>query len=130
MDNKEFRIYHANLIEQYQMIEHDLEGLYGLLDKGSFDELTKRVENDTMGELIRKVRFLIKECKENLLSSSDFDNLENIRNDRNYWCHSCYLDLLKDNSIFNNLSDRLKDDYTKAYNMNLKLRNVFKRIKS
>lgn len=129
MENNEFRIYHANIIEQYQMIEHDLEGLYGLLDFGSFKELTSRVENDTMGELIRKVRFLINKKEINYLSKEDFSNLEDIRNDRNYWCHECYLDILKDNERYNSISNRLKKDYAKAFKMNILLRETFKKLK-
>lgn len=128
MTNDEFRIYHANIIEQYQFIEHDLEGIFGLLEKGDFEELTRRVENDTMGELIRKVRFLCKEYNISYLSKDDFNMLEHIRNDRNFWCHECYLDIFKNNELFDDISIRLKNDYRTAYSMNKKLRETFKTL--
>ena len=72
MTINEFRINHSKIIEQYQLIEWHLEGIFGLLEFGDFDELTHRVENDAMGELIRKVRFLIKENKIDYLTKEDF----------------------------------------------------------
>ena len=101
MDNKEFRIYHSKLIEQYQFIEWHLEGIFGLLENGDFEELTHRVENDAMGELIRKVRFLVKEYKYNdIITKNDFESLDKIRDDRNYYCHENYLTRRKQKGIY------------------------------
>ena len=74
MDIKEFRVKHSELVEQYQFIEFHLEGLFAIMqnDGDNFVELAHRVENDAMGELIRKVRFLIKEKKhQDLLTKND-----------------------------------------------------------
>lgn len=126
MTIEEFRIKHSMLIEQYQFIEFHLEGIFGLLEDGDFEELTKRVINDTMGELIRKVRFLIKEKKLDYLNFDDFKILDDIRDDRNYWCHSCYLEMKVAKKKIQNIDSDLK----KVTSMNQKLKDTFITIKN
>lgn len=128
MTLEEFRIRHSEIIEQYQLIEHHLEGIFGLIGNGDFDELTRRVENDTMGELIRKVRFMVKENNINLINKDDFNILEEIRDERNYWCHQCYLDIKKLGNEGIDIYKRIDIELTKVINMNTKLRDVFKKI--
>lgn len=125
MTYDEFRINHSKIIEQYQLIEWHLEGIFGLLETGDFEELTHRVENDAMGELIRKVRFLVKENKISLLTKEDFSILDNIRDDRNFWCHNNFLDIQKDKSKFNKQSQRIISNLDTTIKMNDKLKDVF-----
>ena len=128
MEIEVFRINHSRIIEQYQLIEWHLEGIFGLLEQGDFEELTHRVENDTMGELIRKVRFLIKENKVSLLSKEDFSILDDIRDDRNYWCHSCFLDVNDNPEKYGEIAKRLLSNLDKVIGMNDKLEEVFKEL--
>lgn len=122
----EFALAHSKIIEQYQLIEYHLEGLFGIAGDGDFDELTRRVENDTMGELIRKVKFILHENKIDFLTKDDYEILEEIRNERNYWCHQCYLDIKNKENI--EKITNIKNDYDKVCKMNLKLREVFEKI--
>lgn len=128
MEIEVFRVNHSRIIEQYQLIEWHLEGIFGLLEQGDFEELTHRVENDTMGELIRKVRFLIKENKVSLLSKDDFSILDDIRDDRNYWCHSCFLDVNDNLEKYGEIAKRLLSNLDKVIGMNNKLEEVFKEL--
>ena len=128
MEIEVFRVNHSRIIEQYQLIEWHLEGIFGLLEQGDFEELTHRVENDTMGELIRKVRFLIKENKVSLLSKEDFSILDDIRDDRNYWCHSCFLDVNDNPEKYGEIAKRLLSNLDKVIGMNDKLEEAFKEL--
>ena len=128
MEINDFRINHSRIIEQYQLIEWHLEGIFGLLEQGDFEELTHRVENDTMGELIRKVRFLIKENKLNLIDKQDFSILDDIRDDRNFWCHSCFLEVNDNPDKYEEVSKRLISNLDKVIQMNDKLEEVFKEL--
>lgn len=125
MTYDEFRINHSKIIEQYQLIEWHLEGIFGLLETGDFEELTHRVENDAMGELIRKVRFLVKENKVDLLTKEDFSILDNIRDDRNFWCHENFLDLQEDREKLNKQTQRIIANLNTTIKMNDKLKDVF-----
>lgn len=128
MELDKFRIKHSKIIEQYQLIEYHLEGIFGLLEEGDFEELTHRVENDAMGELIRKVRFLDKETNCVYLEKEDFSILDNIRDDRNYWSHESYLELMQNFDKIDRMYQRLTDNLKTVENMNDKLTNAFRKI--
>ena len=132
MNLNEYRILHSQIIEQYQLVEFHLEGLFALIvsDGNNFEQLARRVENDAMGELIRKVRFLVKEYKYNdIITKDDFESLDKIRDDRNYYCHENFLENKTDN-YKSNRKTSIKDDLDVAVNMNNKLVDAFKQIKT
>ena len=130
MELNEYRILHSEIIEQYQLIEFHLEGLFALMQGqgNNFKELAHRVENDAMGELIRKVRFLVKEFKyQDIITKNDFSILDQVRDDRNYYCHENFLE----NRADNYKSDRktnIKQDLQVAKDINEKLKTAFKQI--
>ena len=132
MELNEYRILHSQIIEQYQLIEFHLEGLFALMQNNgkNFMELAKRVENDAMGELIRKVRFLIKEYKyENILTKEDFSKLNIIRDDRNFYCHENFLNNISENYKSKHKTS-IKEDLKLAMQINNKLRSAFMQIKT
>lgn len=132
MNLNEYRIFHSQIIEQYQLVEFHLEGLFALIvnDGNNFEQLARRVENDAMGELIRKVRFLVKEYKYNdIITKNDFELLDKIRDDRNYYCHENFLENKTDN-YKSNRKTSIKDDLDVAVKMNNKLVDAFKQIKT
>lgn len=132
MNLNEYRIFHSQIIEQYQLVEFHLEGLFALIvnDGNNFEQLARRVENDAMGELIRKVRFLVKEYKYNdIITKDDFESLDKIRDDRNYYCHENFLENKTDN-YKSNRKTSIKDDLDVAVKMNNKLVDAFKQIKT
>ena len=127
----EYRILHSQVIEQYQLIEFHLEGLVAIMQSNgkNFLELAKRVENDAMGELIRKVQFLIKELNyRDILTFNDFSVLDRIRDDRNFYCHENFL-INKSKNYELKESKKIKDDLAIAINMNKVLKKAFEIIK-
>ena len=129
--NDQFRVNHSKLIEQYQLIEFHLEGLFAIMqDNGTnFEELAKRVENDAMGELIRKVKFLsVKLNFENILNKELFNALYKIRDDRNYYCHENYL-IDKNDSYKVNRKTTIEQDLNYVTNVNKELKEAFIKIK-
>lgn len=130
MEINEYRILHSQIIEQYQLIEFHLEGLFALMQGqgNNFEELAHRVENDAMGELIRKVRFLVKEYKyQDIITKQDFSDLDKIRDDRNYYCHENFLENKVDN-YKSNRKYNIKQDLQNAKDINDKLKTAFKKI--
>lgn len=131
MELDEYRILHSKIIEQYQLIEFHLEGLFALMqnDGDNFLELARRVENDAMGELIRKVRFLVKEKNfKEVVTKEDFSNLERIRDDRNYYCHENFLNNISKNYT-SNRKTTINQDLDFVTNVNCKLKEAFSIIK-
>ena len=47
-------------------------------------------ESDAMGKLIRCIWTIQAEKKKELFSKDDFDELDGLRDTRNYWAHECF----------------------------------------
>lgn len=94
MTLEEFRLTHSELIEQYQFIEHHLEGIYSCLngDK-SFYEGMLEVERDTIPRLLNRIRTIQTEKGNIVLTEEELKTIEEICDSRNFWCHNCYVDL-------------------------------------
>ena len=110
MDIDRFRIMYSELIENYQYIEMHLKGIYASLDTngsiqtnslytGQFYENLMDVNDDCLKLIINKIKEQEKKNKETVIDSSIYDRLEKIRPRRNYWCHSCFVDMVIDRKI-------------------------------
>ena len=93
---EKFRITHSTLIEHYQFIEAHLEGIYAIFSGKKFVDALKDVERDSLSGVIREIRELEKEKKLTILSPEEHARLRKIVERRNFWCHSCYYDLVFD----------------------------------
>lgn len=91
-----FRITHSTLIEHYQFIEAHLEGIYAIFSGKSFLDGLRDVERDSLSGVIREIRELEKEKNITILAPDEHAKLRNIVERRNFWCHSCYYDLVFD----------------------------------
>lgn len=90
MTLEKYRVLHSTLIEQYQMIEFDLEGLYAVVSNEGFVAGLAEVENDSMGRILKDFKILEKEQNVEIFSDDDYQKLRGICERRNFWCHECY----------------------------------------
>ena len=93
---EKFRITHSTLIEHYQFIEAHLEGIYAIFSGKKFVDALKDVERDSLSGVIREIRELEREQRITILSSEEHAVLRKLVERRNFWCHSCYYDLVFD----------------------------------
>ena len=90
MTLEKYRVLHSTLIEQYQMIEFDLEGLYAVVSNEGFIAGLAEVENDSMGRILKDFKILEKELNVEIFSDDDYQKLRRICERRNFWCHEGY----------------------------------------
>lgn len=90
MTLEEYRIKHSMLIEQYQWIEFDLEGLYAVLSEDPFYEALQEIEKDSIGGVVREIKKIEGQRNIVVLSESEYQELDQIRERRNFWSHKCY----------------------------------------
>lgn len=94
MTEMEFRAMHSKLIGYYQMIEMRLRFICATLhiDKKRdwFDKLDD-YEADPFGSLTRKIRMIQGKNQITLLTQNDFEELDVLRERRNYWVHGCFI---------------------------------------
>ncbi|MBE6583823.1 MAG: hypothetical protein E7649_02400 [Ruminococcaceae bacterium] len=97
MDRDEFRIKHSTLLEQYQYIEHHLEGIYASTWNGSFISGLDKVAESTIGKIVAKIKLEEDQQKESVIPDEVYCRLEAMRERRNFWCHNCYVDMTFEN---------------------------------
>lgn len=90
MTLEEYRIKYSMLMEQYQWIEFDLEGLCAALSEEPFHKAIQEIERDSIGGVVREIRKLEDRQNIRVFSQGEYDDLDQIRERRNFWSHQCY----------------------------------------
>ena len=90
MTLEEYRIRHSTLIEQYQWIEFDLEGLFAFISGEPFHEAIQEIEKDSIGGVVREIQQIEKQRNIVVFTDSEYEELDQIRQRRNFWSHVCY----------------------------------------
>lgn len=90
MTLEQYRIKHSLLIEKYQWIEFDLEGLYAFLSDDPFHIAIQEIEKDSIGGVVREIQGIEKQQNITVFSPAEYEALDRIRERRNFWCHVCY----------------------------------------
>ena len=93
---KEFRIEHSTLIEHYQFIEAHLEGIYAAISGKPFGEGVKEVEKGSLSSVVREIRGVEKEKQIRFFTDEEYQQLSQLIERRNFWCHCCYFDMAFD----------------------------------
>ena len=116
----EFRIAHSKIIEEFQWLEWTLKNMYANLIDGHYPECFDEVAEKPLGKLIEKLKDVESKKQTSYLTDEDYNNLKKVKDMRNYWCHSCYvegdgyLEQLPDMSIVTKsrgLLGKVKKDY-------------------
>ena len=92
MTLEEYRIKHSMLIEKYQRIEFDLEGLYAALSYDSFYEALQEIEKDSIGGVVREIKRIEDQQRIVVFTEKEYEELDEIRERRNFWSHKCYVE--------------------------------------
>ena len=90
MTLEEYRIRHSLLIEQYQWIEFDLEGLYAAISDEPFCEALREIVKDSIGGIVHEIKKIEKEKNITIFSADEYQELDMMRERRNFWSHVCY----------------------------------------
>ena len=96
-----------------------------------FDEEMDLLENSNFGNTLRKLKKLDYSDGKPWLSAADYDQLNRIRELRNYWCHQCYLDFVyisddwQRENKFQRIADRLHNEHNRIYNLHKKLQDLY-----
>lgn len=96
MKRELFRITHSTLIEHYQYIELHLEGIYAAVCGKPLLEGLKEVEKDGLSGILRDILRVERERDIDVLSDGECEQLRQLFSRRNFWCHSCYHELVFD----------------------------------
>lgn len=94
MDFEQYKKLHSETIMYYQIIEHDIKYIYSFMLAGDIDEHFDKIENRTLGQMIKMLKDLDNSDGKPLISASDYNFLSQICENRNLWAHSCYTEFI------------------------------------
>ena len=96
MNIRQFRERHSYLIEQYQYVERELEGIYASVSGKSFNSGLRDVEKTNLNKLLMLIEEAEVTSGREILPESDKTDLRRLLPRRNFWVHNCYVDMLFD----------------------------------
>ena len=114
MTLEEYRIKHSMLIEQYQRIEFNLEGLFAAIADETFCEALREIEKDSSGGIVREIKKIEKQKNISVVSVDEYQELDQLRERRNFWSHECYTETYDKNTGAPKNAKLLKTDLRKA----------------
>lgn len=131
MTREEFKILHSELIMYCQCIEYDLKRIYSGMSDGDFDDTMDMLETSNLGRTLRELKKLDSSDGTLDLEESNYEDLDEIREIRNYWCHQCYIDYIyiandqhRENK-FQRLSRRLINDHNRLYSIHRRFEKLY-----
>ena len=124
MTLEEYRIRHSMLIEQYQWIEFDLEGLYAAISDEPFCEALREIEKDSIGGVVREIKKIEKEKNMTIFSDDEYQELDMLRERRNFWSHAWYTEAYDKNTGVPRNAQMLLTDLWKAETFLKRLRKI------
>ena len=131
MTRDDFKILHSELIMYCQCIEFDLKRIYSGMSEANFDDTMDMLENSNLGRTLKKLKTLDFSDGTLDLSESLYEDLNEVREIRNYLCHQCYIDFIyienaeiKENE-FQMLSRRLENERNRLYNIHRVLERIY-----
>ena len=117
MTRDQFKILHSEIMMYFQCIEFDLKRIYAGMSSEDFDDEMDWLETSNFGNTLRELKKLDKSDGDPWLSDSEYDQLDRIREVRNYWAHQCYLDYIyiqnewQQESKFQRIANRLANEH-------------------
>lgn len=131
MTRNQFKILHSEIMEYFQCIEFDLKRIYSKMSSEDFGYEMDMLENSNFGKTLYKLKKFDQSDGEPWLSDADYEQLDKIRELRNYWCHQCYLDYVYiDNELqqeykFQKVANRLNNEHNRILKLHLKLEDWY-----
>ncbi len=131
MTREQFHTLHSEIIEYFQSIEYDLKRIYSGMSSEDFGDEMDMLEKSNLGNTIRKLKKLDYSDDDPWLTEADYDQLDQIRELRNYWCHQCYIDFayIQDpwqrENKFQRIANRLQNEHNRVFKLHRKLEDLY-----
>ena len=93
MASEKFRLYYADLMKQYQLVEEQLERLYAAVSGKPYHKGLLDVEKAPLPAIIKAIQKLEKERNISVFTEEECDALFALIKRRNFWAHECFTTL-------------------------------------
>ena len=137
MSLEKFRQMHSEIIENYQCIEYDMRRIYSSMRDFNedidedYDECMERVEELNWGTILKMLESEDKRDGEPYFTDEEYAMLDDMRNQRNFWCHQCYLEWVyiaddrKRSAALERMLRRLENEGNRAAKIQKKMERYF-----
>ncbi len=131
MTRERFKVLHSEIMMYFQCVEFDLKRIYSDMSTEDFEQEMDMLETVNLGDTLRKLKKLDMSDGDPWLSDADYEQLDRIREVRNYWCHQCYLDFIyisddaQREKVFQKIANRLDNEHNRLYNIHKKLQRYY-----
>ena len=99
MEWTEYKVLHSETIMFYQVIENDLKTIYAFMQDGDIDENYASVSTLTLGQIIDRLKNLENTRNKRVLEKQDYNFLNQIKDNRNFWAHANFLEFIYDDDF-------------------------------
>lgn len=126
-----FKSMHSEIIMYFQCIEHDMKRIYSGMSADDYYDCMVMLDGKNWGVVLNKLKKLDNSDNDPYFSDEEYEQLDAIREQRNYWCHQCYLDYvyIHDNyerqRALEKLCRRLENEMNRAYKLHRKMQDVY-----
>ena len=126
-----FRSMHSEIIMYFQCIEHDMKRIYSGMSADDYYDCMDMLDGKNWGAILNKLKKLDYSDNDPFFSEEDYAQLDAIREQRNYWCHQCYLDYvyirndIERQATLERLCRRLENEKNRAYKLHRKMQDIF-----
>lgn len=119
LDFNTFHKLHSETLMYYQIMEHDLKYIYAYMKKGDIDENFDKIENRTLGQMVKMLKDLDQSDGNPLISASDYNFLGQISDNRNHWAHKVFSEFIyiqnwQYSKEYQKQCDKLKKDHDRV----------------
>ncbi len=126
-----FRRLHSEIIEYYQCIEHDMRRIYSAMNSRDYDECMDELKELNWGLVLNRLKKLDNSDGDPYFTDDEYDTLDDMRTQRNYWCHQCYLDWVyiqndwQREERLQRMLRQLENENNRAYKIHQKMQDYF-----
>ncbi|MDL2292527.1 hypothetical protein LJC17_02945 [Acholeplasma sp. OttesenSCG-928-E16] len=135
----EYKELHSEVIMYCQIIENDIKWIYSFMHKGDEYELRDTLAKKNLGQMITMLKKLDQSDGNPMISASDYNFLNQMREKRNYWCHENYIEFMYVVGFFESNEydkscrklikdhDKLESVYKNVEQVKLKAKEIYKK---
>lgn len=118
MDFNSFKVLYAEIMMNYQVLEHELKLIYSCMREGNKQDTLNYIKNFTLGEMIDLLKDLDYSDEHHLISLKDYALLNRLCNSRNHWAHQTFSNFIYEKGFlesddYKKECKKLLDDYKK-----------------
>ena len=123
MSLEKFRKMHSEIIQYFQCIEYDMRRIISLMSIEDYDKSMSELKDRNWNTVLQELRKLDHSDNDPYFSDDDYKLLDEIRTQRNFWSHQCYLEFvyIQDNGQREERLQRLTKQLENEHNRALKL---------